>query len=538
MAVTSCRTRTSILAALLASLASSISAAQSSPCERRILPPSWTKLAGSALAVQGNRAVIGVASSTSTPVIDRLLVYEKSAAGDWFPAAEIVPPPAPAPNFLPSLALAGTTIVLGQPAGSGSGPPGAVYLYEQQGGSYVLDAALASPTAHPSFGASVALDGDLLLVGASSEGALPHGFGSVHVYRRTSGVWTATQTLATPDLGFFLGGFGKTVRSSQGRAMVLGGAFVPPISFASAVAVYEDTPQGLAFVQALEGLVPGGSFFDVDLDGDRAISAWSHGSYGTGAVFHRRVGSSWSAASGQFPPGMDTTHTPHVAISGERAALSEPGYAFPGPPIQLSSGAVHVYGYGASGWTASGVLTAADASKNDLLGRSLAIDGTRLLAGSGLGTLEPVTLSGLVYEFDFAGACPALQAVPPSLSLSQGWVHHFTLQAGVEHAGDLYLLLASASGTSPGIAVDGLVLPLALDPWLLAVLQSPNQPPFAKNLGLLGAHGKGYATLAVPAGTDPALAGAILHHAFAVLDLDVSHTVELVSNATALQLLP
>jgi hypothetical protein len=125
-----------------------------------------------------------------------------------------------------------------------------------------------------------------------------------------------------------------------------------------------------------------------------------------------------------------------------------------------------------------------------------------------------------------------------ALSLSAGGTLAFALQAGVGEAGKLYLMLGSASGTLPGLPIDGLVLPLNFDAYFLYTLTTPNAPPLAGSAGFLNGLGKGAAAFTIPAGTSPSLAGAVIHHAFAAVKLIGIPQVTFTSNAWPLLLVP
>jgi len=103
-----------------------------------------------------------------------------------------------------------------------------------------------------------------------------------------------------------------------------------------------------------------------------------------------------------------------------------------------------------------------------------------------------------------------------SISVATGGAQTLSLDAGANHAGDLYFLLGTLSDTTPGIPIDGLTLPLTADSYLISTLVNPNSPNLTPSLGTLDVSGKAQCTLTIP----PALAiltGATAHHAFLVL---------------------
>jgi len=123
---------------------------------------------------------------------------------------------------------------------------------------------------------------------------------------------------------------------------------------------------------------------------------------------------------------------------------------------------------------------------------------------------------------------------PPFAFLSNGGQQALILDAGPANAGRSYLVLGSASGTSPGTTVAGLPLALNPDDYFNFLLLSPNQAYFSTSLGALDSDGKALATIDVPPGTNPALAGLTLHHAFVLYD----PVCDFVSNSVPLDLLP
>jgi outer membrane protein assembly factor BamB len=138
----------------------------------------------------------------------------------------------------------------------------------------------------------------------------------------------------------------------------------------------------------------------------------------------------------------------------------------------------------------------------------------------GLGApLEQVTL--LRGEFD------SLLAGPDSLATSATQDVAFLLQRSASSsAGHVYLLLGSASGTAPGLALGEHFLSLAPDAYFLALATAPNQPPFLSTFGFLDGLGHGRAEFQLPAQLPAALAGTVLHHAWVELDpqdLAVTH---------------
>ncbi len=144
-------------------------------------------------------------------------------------------------------------------------------------------------------------------------------------------------------------------------------------------------------------------------------------------------------------------------------------------------------------------------------------------------------LEDLQVEFD----APTLVATPASLSVSAGGVQTMLLDAGLVHATLPYLLLGSASGSSPGIVVEGKTLPLNVDGYTLHTLLTPNAPPLGGSFGSLDATGRATATFTLPPNAPTSLVGLTATHAFVVLKLEPTLlSVPFVSEPATLTLIP
>ena len=104
-----------------------------------------------------------------------------------------------------------------------------------------------------------------------------------------------------------------------------------------------------------------------------------------------------------------------------------------------------------------------------------------------------------------------------SISSSAGGLQHLDLDLGAGHAGDLYLLAGSLSGTTPGLALGALNVPLNVDAYTLMIIGQANTGPFLGTLGVLDGAGRGSAAIALPPGSLPGLSGLRADHAALVL---------------------
>jgi hypothetical protein len=185
-------------------------------------------------------------------------------------------------------------------------------------------------------------------------------------------------------------------------------------------------------------------------------------------------------------------------------------------------------------WVEVAKLADPDQSTGDAFGYHVALSETGALAVAVPNDDDVVSGLGTVFHFD----AETLSRDVPAISLAAGGAQALDVQAGANHAGDLYLVAGSITGTAPGIPLaPGVVVPLAFDAYTKLTLNAPNQPPLEGTLGTLGAGGGAQAAFALPPGF-PSLAGIVVRHAFVVIDPASPAPFQLASNAVALALVP
>ena len=109
---------------------------------------------------------------------------------------------------------------------------------------------------------------------------------------------------------------------------------------------------------------------------------------------------------------------------------------------------------------------------------------------------------------------PSFVATPATISVATGGTQILAIDGGVVRASHTYLVIGSASGSSPGLSAMHWHLPLNLpDPYLGMTLSNPNTSVHVGTLGVLDTAGRGRAMIVLPPGQDPAIAGLHLWHA-------------------------
>lgn len=161
---------------------------------------------GHAIAIDGDRVVIGADWDDNAGGTNAGAAYVFSRAGAvWFQEAKLVAGDAGDwALFGASVALDGDTLVVGAPraAHSGGGRSGAVYVFVRSADVWIQQGRLTASDAAADdyFGASVALEDDQLVVGAY-RADLPNRYeaGAAYVFVRSGGAWTQQAKLVATD---------------------------------------------------------------------------------------------------------------------------------------------------------------------------------------------------------------------------------------------------------------------------------------------------------------------------------------------------
>jgi len=180
---------------------------------------------------------------------------------------------------------------------------------------------------------------------------------------------------------------------------------------------------------------------------------------------------------------------------------------------------------------------------SDSQGNSIPADaGPCVTAGgpdcNGNGIADPTDIfQGRSLDLDAEGTpdeCQPFSVDTATISLSSGGSQVMNIEAGTQYGGDVYLVLGSASGSSPGYPLGSLTLPLNLDAYTLFTANSANAGPFSGTFGLLDGAGSGTAAVVLPPNSAPSLVGLTVHHAYVVVE--TAGNLAFASNAMPLTL--
>ena len=370
---------------------------------------------GFTVAIAGDLAIVGATVGDATLVnTNSGTAYILRRAGlDWEEMGRIHPTLSandakPGDEFGYSVAMTpgANLVVVGAPNATGAlstNFAGAAYVFRGTGDSWVQERKLVhvapeagdpNPLANDEFGVSLAIDGDWVAVGAPGTDELRDGFdgesGSVYLYRRYVDTYPCvnSQDCQVVGLSNCLGSGCQGLTWIQEQKLTASNAAILD-GFGTSVALRNEW----LFVGAPGILV----------------------SASTGQVYvFRREAGTW--VEKQILRAPDDTP---VDIAKFGASLATDGLTLVVGSIDKdgtvqNAGAAYVYRLSGDTWTYQAKLTASNALRDDRLGRSVAVQGNRILVGT-RETDRPGSRAGSAYLFEFDGT---------------GWVERLELAAG------------------------------------------------------------------------------------------------------------
>ena len=320
---------------------------------------------------------------------------------------------------------------------------GSAYVFTRSGTAWNLQSQLiaADGAARDWFGVSVALAGDVALVGAMFGDVNAVGEqGAAYVFSRAGTVWSQQAKLTAAD-GAASDFFGRSVALSGNSALI--GAVGDDVG--------ANVDQGSAYVYTRSGSVwsqqarltqSDGAASDnfgisVALAGDSAlVGAWLHdiaGNADQGAVSaYARVGGVWSqqAKLSVSDGAARDLFGRSVALSGESALIGAYGDDV---GANADQGSAYVFVRSGNAWSQQARLNALDGAAGDWFGRSIALSGDSAMVGAVFDNVGDNPDQGSAYYFTrTAGA----------------WIQQDQLFASDGEAGDEFGISVALSGDS------------------------------------------------------------------------------------------
>ena len=329
-------------------------------------------------------------------------------------AAWLDPAQAANDDFGVTVALSGDIAIVGAINTAVAGHPvaGTAYIYTRSGSSWKLQTTLDDPARATGdcFGCSVALCGNTALVGAYGTTVAGHqGAGAAYIYTRSGSSWTLQATIDDPGPGS--DSFGTAVALTSGTALVSAeGTTVAGHFDAGAAYLYVGSGSNWTLQATLDdpGVVGQDYFgYSVALCADRALVGAAFktvaGMSDAGAAYlFDRSGSSWAPQAAFDDPNPSAND-----YFGSAVALSD-GLAMVGDPGatvagQSAAGAVGLYNPAGSSMVPQATLTDPGQTADDYFGYGIAIAGDSVLVSACGTAVAGKAEAGVVYLYGEAG---------------------------------------------------------------------------------------------------------------------------------------
>src|SRR5262245_50641086 len=314
------------------------------------------------------------AQSAQQVMIDRSLTQQQKLTAEDRAAFD---------NFGRTVALSGDTAVVGAfSADIGANvSQGSVYVFTRSGGVWTLQQKLAASDGAygDHFGSSVAISGDTVVVGARGNAIGANGGqGSAYVFTRSGGVWTPQQKLTAND-GEPGDQFGASVAISGDTVVV--GAEVDDIGGNETQgSAYVFTRSGGVWTEQWKLTANDGELGDqfgssAAISGDTLVV----GAYGDDIGANRNQGSAYVFVRDDTTWTLQQKLIAHhidgddffgasVAVSGDTVVVGAPGDIVPANEYQ---GSAYVFARSGAVWTLQQQLLTSDVAANRVFGRSV-----------------------------------------------------------------------------------------------------------------------------------------------------------------------
>ena len=285
-------------------------------------------------------------------------------------------------SFGGGAAMSGTTALVSAAweRSDGVNEAGAAYIIERDGDTWIETARLTAPEALRGelFGLSVALDGDVAVVGAPRYrvgDGLP---GVAYVFRREGSTWTRESTL-TADDDTTTNHFGVEVAVSGNTIAIGANAADEAGENAGAVYLYEYADGAWGFqAKLLPPAASDGAFFGEELAmaDDWLVIGASGANEDVGLVYlYQRVAGAWTLVQVLEPGGTATSFGATLALKGDQLAIGAPGNG-------VNVGSVSIYERLADTWVQTAEVPEPDHQTGSRFGNSIAISGDHLIVGA------------------------------------------------------------------------------------------------------------------------------------------------------------
>ena len=342
---------------------------------------------GNSVSISGDTALVGAFGDDVVGSESGSAYVFVRAGTTWVPEAKLIPGDAGSGDrFGYSVALSGDVAVIGAYREDDLGTDsGAAYVFRRSGTTWTQEAKLkaADAAVGDNFGWRVAVDGDTAVIGSALDDAPGFNSGSAYVFARVGGAWSQQAKPLPGSLPSALG-YGWAV-AVEGDTVVIGAYSETNGGFSGSGGAYVWTRTGTTW--SLEDTLAAGdpstfAYFGVSvaLSGDTAlIGAFNDAGLGAAYAF-TRSGGVWTEQEKLVPAGLlpGDQFGVDVALDGDTALIGADFDDTSGS----SSGAAYVYSRSGAVWTEDAKLTGQSSTASDWFGHSVSLSGDVGLVGA------------------------------------------------------------------------------------------------------------------------------------------------------------
>ncbi len=367
---------------------------------------------GFAIAIEGDVLVVGGMSDETAEDAGAAYIFDWDGSS-WVFEQRIEAGDARGGDlFGASVAISGDVILVGAPgedldnnAGNGGGN-GAVYVFRHDGTTWSQERKIFASdyTASDAFGITVAVDGDVAVIGSYLDDDNGNDSGSVYIYRHSTGTSWPEEQKINPASAAAFDRFGYSVDLED--TVIVVGAYRDDNNGGQSGSAFVFRYGGATWTEeqillASDG-APGDEFgISVDLSDD-AIVVGSHlddaGEEDSGSAYvFRYSGATWNQEQKLVPadPGAFDSFGIHVTVDDDLVVVG----SYRDDDDGVRSGSAYAFRVNGTRWSLEEKLTAADATTGDHFGVSTAADDDTVTIGAyqaGPGN----DASGHVYVFE------------------------------------------------------------------------------------------------------------------------------------------
>lgn len=368
---------------------------------------------GMAVALSGDTALIGAPNAivAGMPAAGAVDVFRFDGNSLIFQERLTAPIPGAYDGFGSAVAISENRAVIGAYLADRAGgiDTGTAYVYERAGGAWLLRQEITPTTgaSHDFFGASVAMAGDSILIGArGADVAKQDDAGAAYLFKFTGPSWVeqtkfiASEATKDAQLGVSvsLSGNDAMIGAYQAREMGMaaaGAAYSFDVSAGTEARLTKLAPV-IAAPQERFGISLS-VFNDTALIGTYPSDGAGNATQGTAYVCLRDKGA-WSAPQrlSALEILLGARLGSSVALSAETALVAAPNAITPG---QGAAGAVYLFDRPRSMWSTPQRLTGRESGYGDQFGAAMAVHQRVVLVGAFGADVGPAQDAGAAYLF-------------------------------------------------------------------------------------------------------------------------------------------